>query len=295
MIQKITNLVKIMPLVFFFTINSYGQTWEIGYPNAADVIATLEDGTLTISGTGEMKYVGFPPWDSFKNSITSVIIGDGVSNIGGLAFFNCSNLTSVKIGNSVASIGESAFLNCSGLTNIYIPNSVISIGYHAFDKTGLLSVAIPNSVTSIGDWAFDWCTGLTSVTIGNSVTSIGNYAFYYCYNLTSVTIPSSVTSIGNWAFGWCTGLTSVTIGNSVTSIGVGAFADCTGVTAIEVDNANPSYLSENGVLFDKEKKTLICYPAGKSGSYIIPNSVTSIGNYAFYCCYYLTSVTIPNR
>jgi len=212
------------------------------------------------------------PWNSYLSSIISVVIEDGVKNIGNNAFSNCTNLTSVTIGNSVTSIGNYAFVWCPGLTSVTIPNSVISIGYGTFES----------------------CYGLTSVTIGNSVTSIGNYAFYNCYGLTSIIIPNSVTSIGDWAFAYCRGLTSITIPSSVTSIGICAFVDCTGVTAIEVDNANPSYLSENGVLFDKGKKILIVFPAGKSGSYIIPNSVTSIGNYAFNNCSYLTSVTIPN-
>ncbi len=130
--------------------------------------------------------------------------------------------------------------------------------------------SVTYTVTSIGG-AFAYCSGLTSVTIGNSVTSIGEYAFYYCTGLTSVTIPNSVTSIGRWAFDGCTGLTS-----------------------IDVASDNSNYCSVDGVLFNKDKTTLIRYPGGKQGAYTIPNSVTSIGNYAFNECYGLTSVTIPN-
>jgi len=161
------------------------------------------------------------------------------------------------------------------------------------------AVTIPSSigglpVTSIERAAFNQKTTLTSVTIPNSVTSIGDYAFQSCTGLTSVTIPNSVTSIGYGAFSYCTGLTSVTIPNSVTSIGYGAFSYCTGLTSVTVDAANPSYSSIAGVLFDKNQTALITYPAGKTGSYTIPNSVTSIGYEAFSGCTGLTSITIPN-
>ena len=127
-----------------------------------------------------------------------------------------------------------------------------------------------------------------------SVTSIGGYAFFSCTSLTSVTIGNSVTSIGDQAFRGCTGLTSVTIPNSVTSIGDAAFCDCSGLTSINVVDDNPNYISKDGVLFDKQQTTLIQYPGGKQGAYVIPNSVTSIGDFAFYGCTGLTSVTIPN-
>ena len=173
---------------------------------------------------------------------------------------------------------------------------VTSIGYNAFSYcTGLTSITIPNSVTSIGTYAFYGCSGLTSITIPNSVTSIGDWAFHGCSGLTSITIPNSVTSIGGCAFHNCTGLTSITIPDSVTSIGGWAFNGCTGLTSINVASGNNYYSSNNGVLFNKKKTALIRYPEGKSQtSYTIPNSVTSIGNYAFCGCSGLTSITIPN-
>jgi len=162
------------------------------------------------------------------------------------------------------------------------------------NRSSIKSVVIEDGVTNIGDFAFYDCRGLTSVTIPNSVTSIGGYAFFSCTSLTSVTIGNSVTSIGDQAFRGCTGLTSVTIPEGVTSIGDAAFCDCSGLTSINVADDNPNYISKDGVLFDKQQTTLIQYPGGKQGAYVIPNSVTSIGNYAFYGCSGLTSVTIPN-
>ncbi len=126
-----------------------------------------------------------------------------------------------------------------------------------------------------------------------SVTSIGYRAFFKC-DITSVTIPNNVTSIGDDAFSYCSSLTSVTIGNSVTSIGDRAFDGCRSLTSINVANDNPNYSSKDGVLFNKQQTTLIQCPGGMQGEYVIPNSVTSIGDRAFYGRKYLTSVTIPN-
>ena len=172
--------------------------------------------------------------------------------------------------------------------------TLTSIGDNAFsDCSGLISVTIPNSVTSIGDNAFRMCRGLTSVTIPNSVTSIGDYAFSYCSGLISVTIPNSVTSIGDSGFWCCSGLTSLTIGNSVASIGWGAFAGCSGLENIYVDPKNTNYSSIDGILYSKDATSIIKVPAKKI-NVTIPNSVTSIGNYAFANCSGQTSVTIPN-
>ena len=234
--------------------------------SASGLVTAVDKGTATITAT---TYNGI----SATCAVTIGTANPDFEVVNGVltAYHGAGGDVVIPDNLGIMAIGDWVFYNFTGLTSVTIPNSVISIGDYAFAGCrGLTSITIPNSVISIGNAAFESCTGLTSVTIGNSVTSIGNYAFYYCYGLTSVTIP-----------------------NSVTSIGICAFTDCTGVTAIEVDNANPSYLSENGVLFDKGKKTLICYPAGKSGSYIIPNSVTSIRDYAFDNCYGLTSVTIP--
>ncbi len=162
------------------------------------------------------------------------------------------------------------------------------------NRSDITSVVIEPGVTSIGSLAFYKCSNLTSITIPSGLTSIGEMAFFNCSALTSVTIPNGVISIGNFAFGSCTGLKSITIPSSVTSIENNIFQDCTGLTNITVDSSNPSFCSESGVLFNKDKTTLIYRPRGKTGSYTIPDGVTAIGDYAFYCNSKLTSVTIPS-
>jgi uncharacterized repeat protein (TIGR03803 family) len=169
----------------------------------------------------------------------------------------------------VTSIGTNAFAGAVSLTRIIIPDSVTDIGDSAFQGCGLISISIPNGVTNIGDYAFAG-TRLTSVRIPDSITSIGDRAFAY------------------------TGLTNVTIPNSVTDIGESPFEGCTELTAITVDQLNPAYRSVNGVLFDVGLSSLIQYPAGRFGGYLIPSSVIKIGGGAFSGCTNLTNVTIPN-
>ena len=247
---------------------------------------TYNGNTYSVTSIGDYAFYGC-------SGLTSVVIGNSVTSIGWYAFAYCSGLTSVEIPNSVTSIGWYAFEYCSGLTSVVIPNSVTSIGSYAFeDCSGLTSVEIPNSVTSIGASAFSGCSGLTSVEIPNSVTSIRQLAFSGCSGLTSVVIPNSVTSIGECAFELCSGLTSVVIPNSVTSIEHHAFLYCDSLTSIAVAEGNPTYDSRDNcnAIIETQTNTLI---VGCSET-IIPNSVTSIGDYAFYFCYSLTSVEIPN-
>ena len=256
---------------------------------------------------------------AFRNctSLTSVTIPNSVTSIGNRAFFDCTGLTSVTIGNSVTSIGDWAFYNCSGLSSViwnakecsdftdqspfirritsfifgdeveYIPANLCS-GF-----SNLTSIIIPNSVDSIGGSAFLGCTGLTSVTIPNSVTSIGEKAFLGCSGLTSVTIPNSV--IGEYAFLGCRGLTSVTIPNSVDSIGNYAFYSCDSLTSVTI-NSN-KVLSRNYNNGDN----LITRFGSQVSEYVIGDSVTRIGNYAFCDQYgttsysnHLKSITIGN-
>jgi YD repeat-containing protein len=190
------------------------------------------------------------------------------------------------------------------LTNVdYGNGSVISYTYDSAGNRLTYSGVVANqfnyttnngTITITGYTGPDGAVSIPSTLNGLPVTSIGYAAFASRTSLTSVTIPNSVSSIGSQAFAECTSLTSVTIPNGVTSIGDEAFRGCTSLSAITVDALNSFYSSVAGVLFDKSQTLLIQYPGGKSGSYAIPNSVTNIGDFAFYRCFGLTSVTIPN-
>lgn len=256
-------------------------------------------------------------------SLTSINIPDSVNYIGEDVFNDCSNLNTIIIQegntvydsrnncnaiietdtnkliigckntiipNSVTSIGSSAFYGHSSLISIIIPNSVTSIGSSAFyGCSGLTSITIPNSVTSIQDYTFYSCSGLITITIPDSVTSIGNSAFQYS-GITSIVIPNSVTSIGNNAFS-ISKLTSITIPSSVTSIGNSLFSYCSRLESIVVESGNSVYDSRNNCNAIIETATNKLLYGCKNT--VIPNSVTSIDNYAF-TGHFFTQMTIPN-
>ncbi len=268
------------------------------------------------------------------HNLTSITISESVTSIGGTAFEKCASLTSFTVNSnnknfssdeygvlfnktkttlikypnskksnsyiipdSVTSIGEYAFENCSNLTSITIPNRVKTIGKSAFyGCKKLTSVTIPDGVTSINNSTFRYCSSLQSVKIPDSVKQIYDMAFAYCYNLTSITIPDSVTSIASGTFMDCRSLKCLRIHDSINSIGYQALSGCESLTSITVDPNNQYYSNdEYGVLFDKNKTTLMKYPAGNTRtSYTVPNNVTSIVSEAFSHSTSLTSVTIPD-
>lgn len=269
-----------------------------------DLTWTLTNNTLTISGTGEMtNYFFSAPWYALRATIQELIIGNSVTTIGNDAFRGCSVLTSITIGNSVTTIGNSAFRGCSGLTAVTIPNSVTTIGEGAFnDCYGLTAVTIPNSVKTIGSSAFGYCSGLTSVSIGNSVRTIGGGAFQYCSGMTSVTIPNSVKTIGNNAFWYCSGLTSIEVSGTnfklADNVGSARVLNPYANNGLNASCSNVVGSLAVGALTIPNSVTSISNFAfsgcGGLTSVIIPNSVRTIGNSAFYDCSGLTSVTIPN-
>ena len=238
-----------------------------------------------------------------KNRFWIILVG-----VLALCLLGGAALAEVTVGDwKVALDGESASITgyTGSDTEITIPGTVTvdgtdytvtAIGTDAFYYcSNLTSVTIPGSVTSIGLRAFHECTGLASVAIPGSVTTIGSNAFFDCASLTGATIPDSVTHIGDGAFSGCSSLTSVTIPWSVTDLGDGAFCNCASLTAIHVSAENTAYCDENGVVFSKDMSELVGVPAGMSGAYSIPGSVTRIGGCAFMGCASMTSVTIPDN
>jgi hypothetical protein len=282
-----------------FTIEAFSNgttgllTWEFA------------NGTLFISGEGEMPDYyneNIQPWHEWKNLVTGVDIGEGITVIGSNAFHGYDRITSVSISGTVETIKSGAFIY-NNFTSVTIPASVTSIDPMAmtgcFALTSITVDGANPNYTSVDGALYDKeKTTLITFPIGREgaysipepVETIGSFAF--CYgNLNSITIPASVKTIGEYAF-YRTGITSIFIPELVANIGNEALAGCASMTSISVDPANPNYSSADGVLFNKDKTTIVLFPSGRTGDYAIPQSVETIGHGAFWENK-LTSVDIP--
>ena len=205
--------------------------------------------------------------------------------------FRNQNIKSYVIPSSVTNIDDSAFSCCRSLSEIVIPSSVTSIDDSAFSSCRSLSeIVIPSSVTSIGDWAFVGCSSLSEIVIPSSVTSIGEGAFSHCDSLSEIVIPSSVTSIGDWAFSSCRSLKYISIPKSVICLNGNPFAKWKG----KLECLSPNFVYEDDVLFNKDKSRIISFRNQNIKSYVIPSSVTSIGDRAFSSCRSLSEIVISS-
>ena len=256
------------------------ETWDVSKNADASIMATwtLNDRTLTITGTGEMKN-----WDTdeevdwhntqYRNLIDHVVINEGITSIGEKAFYACDSLNNIKIANTVMSIENSAFSGCTHLTNIDIPSGVTTIRERTFfDCSSLENVNLPSNLKKIEWDAFDGCTSLEMIELPNNLIEIGTGAFSACQSLKNIEIPSTVKIIG-----------------------YRVFTECNSLENIEVDSHNENYTSENGILFSKDKTKIIAYPAGKNDmEYTIPNTVTCIGESAFQDVPNVETVSLPD-
>lgn len=272
----------------------------------------------TVTAIGEEAFRGC-------DSLSSITLSDSLKSIESSTFWYCPSLTSIIIPNSVTSIGSYAFRDCTSLTTITIPNSVTNIGGHVFDGCSALTVpvynancfaympisykgvySIPEGIKQIASSAFANCLDLTSITIPNSVSSIGSSAFLNCSSLVAITIPNGITSIENNTFEGCSSLSTITIGSNVTNIQNSAFNRCPSLSSIVWNAKNcadasrynyaPFYDIHSQItsftLGDSVKNipAYLCYGMSKLSSMTIPNSVTSIGRFAFENCESLKEV-----
>ena len=261
-----------------------------------------EDGTLTVSGKGNMQFGenGKAPWGT---DIKKVIVKDGITAIRSNAFTNCRNLTEVTIPNSVKAIGSGAFSGCSALTSVNLPNGLNAIKSSTFLNCLRLSdVAIPGSVKTIEYCAFDGCKGSKTLTFSDGVTEIGDYAFRGSESLTRVIIPSTVTSIGTGAF--FNSLCPPTVYGEKGSY-VQTYADENDLYFEPIENYPALFswsVDDNGVLtISGNTQNYFSGPQARTAPWgkdvtavVIKDGVKSIGNYAFYNCQKLKSITIPD-
>jgi len=270
------------------------------------------------------------------SKLTSVTMGNAVTEIGARAFRDCEQLASVTLSTAVTEIQEETFSGCFSLTTINI-DKITNFGEKAFYGCGLTSVTLADGVDTIMGGAFASCNKLTgfqvgannndftsddgilynknktilvqypggksgaytapddvvevsayafsgsvvsSVTLKDTVTKLGSYAFEMCGNLETLVLSKNIERIMAQAFAYCTKLTTITIPESATSVLSSAFTGCSALTEIKADN-NQHYVAENGVLYNKAKTEIVCYPLAKGGEYVIPDTVTSVGYNTF--------------
>ena len=281
------------------------------------------NGLTTVSLSSNITSISNYAFSGCRN-LSAIEIPNSVTSVGAYAFENCKSMVSVSIPQSVLTIGACAFYNCSSIASVNIfnleawcniqfnsntPSNPLYYGADLYlNGTLLTNLVIPSSVTNIANNLFQNCKSITSLTLTDNVTSIGKSAFSGCSNLSSIVISDGITSVGEQAFSDCTSATSITIGTSVKTFGKQVFSGCAGVTSVVWNAKNCT--SENAPFyntiasqitsftFGEEVETIpnaVCRGMSSLKSIIIPNSVTSIGTYAFCACSVLNSITFSKN
>ncbi|MBQ8413890.1 MAG: leucine-rich repeat domain-containing protein [Clostridia bacterium] len=264
-------------------INEYGINIERDYPAMYDPLSDKGSLVYILKNNSELS-------DGAK-----LMLDKSVTKIGLGAFSSCTSLTDVVIPDTVQSIGSGAFYHCTSLKSIVIPDCITTIESDTFAECYLLSeLIIPGSVTKIGNNAFYYCFSLVEIIIPENVKTIGDGAFQGCSGATSILLPDSLMSIGNWAFQYCDVLVTIDISENVSYIGESAFANCRALQSIRVDESNTVYKSVSGNLYTKDGNTLMQYAVAKQNErFIIPEGVTTIEESAFSNATQLISLVIP--
>jgi len=226
------------------------------------------------------------------SGLKTVVFNGNVTGFGKMSFYKCASLYNITLPSSLISLGEDSFDGCTSLTSIDIPANVTFIPYGAFyNCSSLTKITLPTTITSINDNAFNGCKNLQSFVMPNSITNIGSSAFAGCTGINGFNLPEGLLTIGNSAFIQCTGFPILNIPSTTTSIGIDAFKSSN--LKISVNSSSATYSSSHGALYDKNKTILYYLPTDISGSFIIPQTVTTISDNVFQNNNNLNSVTIP--
>lgn len=237
--MKITRICLLLAALSLLTLlfwnASTAETVTGGTIN--DVISwNFQNGTLTISGEGSMKFSPSQqsPWYHLRETITTVVVEEGVTVIGDNAFKNCIHLAQVQLPSTLKSIQKNAFFNCQSLSEIRLPPNVRYIGDHAFRYCiSLKTISIPDSVETMEGSVFQNCSSLETVILSEKLEEIRPYTFHGCSSLTAITLPQGMRKIGAYTFKDCEGLTEVTFSRKLWYVDTGAFSGCTGLTYLE--------------------------------------------------------------
>ncbi len=314
---------------FSYYINDEGNAVITGYSTSATGVLEIPD-TLGGASVTEIADNAFRDCDYTEiiisdsvtvigekafmncNSLQNITLPSSLEYIGKKAFEQCKSLLQISLPSSLKYIGEEAFYNCYNLNYLYFEGDLEAWCGITFDgkysnpmqycdyspyingEQLVGDIVIPDTVTAIGDYTF--CSfakfNIDSITIPDSVTFIGDYAFYDC-EITSISIPDSVKTIGNYAFGSCDKLESISIGKGLESIGTDVFNKCSCLTAIDVSEENPNFISDDGVMFTKDKKVLLFYPYLKSAeTFEIPAETEKVSFAELTCAKYLKNITV---
>lgn len=268
-------------------------------------------------------------FDGCEN-LKSLILPTNCREVQMMAIYNCKRLENVTLCTNLSKIDDTNFSLCPKLvdvsvpsdnihyksdngilytkngltllrypigkseTSFTIPSGVLTIGSYAFYHSNLESIIIPSSVTVIDNTAFGYCKNLAQIDIPNSVTTIGMMAFENCSKLSTVNMSDNVSEIETMTFAFCTNLQTFTFGENVSEIDGNAFSGCASLKEFIVDEKNQQMTSIEGVLYSKDGKKLIkCPMALYSTSYVIPEGVETIGEYAFQRCKDIEKFILP--
>ncbi len=282
------------------------------------VLIKCKDGSTSLTVPSDVLVIGE---GAFKNceKLERLDLGESCVSLLGEACRGCKRLESLHLTKRIESVGESAFRDCISMKSLVVDNDDIELGERAFENCASLSevklasgiteiyggvfnsckslreITLPTDLTVLGDSSFADCVRLRSIVIPPEVTKIDDMVFNGCIELSEISLGDKITKIGKNAFKDCRSLASIDLPQSISSIGTGPFRGCNNLEAINVNPKNRYFKSVDNILFNKNKSTLICYPAKKEGtSYIIPDSVTVVSDWAFCDCRELSEIIIPD-